>query len=649
MKKIFAFVLMVLLPFSSVISAVQDSVSPADSDSLRSFSGSEPSDSTSSSDIKSIFRTDRMRTSVISDFALVGEITSEDIDNSISESVGDLLEMWSLIDVTRVGGLGQPEVANVGGCPRGSEIFFDGVLFRQQDLSFPQKGNLDMNTTPLSSVSGIRLLPAGLAGMWGAGRGMLGMDIDTKELRRDEPYSRATANRGPHGAYRTQVELGRSLTSKGDFYFAAEFKESNGYRMNSDYDGMTLWGKTAFELSRRMDLKLSAHQYKTKMGMPFFPDADHHDAKRKVNDWGIGSALLIRENLHAHLNLNLRYEKQSQEVKSKGYGFEIQQNDERFALTATQTFERQRSRLEIEGCAEREVLSTLTTENAVLSGYLSVADLYQLRPKVLLLLSAKMAKYEGLEAGVSALTGISYSASNHVNLFSTLGTFAGYPTPMDLYWPRFAFSVQDTSADYLEEGNGSLRPQRSLTADIGANYEIGNFRISGYLFGSKVDDLVYWSDADTASQYGHFSPINTQAEIWGANVDCRLKFWDHLISYLSYSHKKGSDSERDLRLPYSPDHSLFAYVQFENEYLKREIGLKLRLEGKMLSARFLDENEQDREPETGILNAKITVRFLDFHFHYTVCNITDEHYRLLDDYLMPGRTYWWGFYWEFYD
>lgn len=649
MKTIFVFVLMALLPFSSVICEVRDSVGVADSDSLRPFDGSEPSDSLSSSDIKNIFRTDQMRTSIIGRFAVVGKITSEDIDNSISESMGDLLDMWSLIDVARVGGLGQPEVANVGGCPKGTEIFTDGVIFQQQDLFFPQKGNPDLNTIQLSNVAGIRLLPAGLAGMWGTGRGMLGMDVDTKELRRGEPYSRATANRGPNGAYRTQVELGRSLISKGNFYFAAEFKESDGYQINSGYDGMTLWGKTSFELNGRTDLSLAAHQYKTKMGMPFFPDAEYHDAKKKVNDWGIKSALLIRENLHAHLNLNLGYDKQGQEVKSKGHGFEVQHNDERFALTATQTFERPRSRIEVEGCAEREILSTLTTKNAVLSGHLSVADLYQLRPNVLLLLSTKVAKEEGLDAGVSALTGISYSASNHVNLFSTLGTFVGYPTSMDRYWPRFAFSVQDTSADYLEEGNGFLKSQRSLVADIGASYESRNLQISGYFFGSKVDDLIFWSNADTASQYGHFSPTNTKAEIWGANLNCRFRFWDHLSWYLSYSHKKGTDSERDLRLPYSPTHSLFAYVQFENEYLKREIGLKLRLEGKMLSARFLDEYEQDRESEMGILNAKITIRFLDFHFHYTVRNITDQHYRLWDDYLMPGRTYWWGFYWEFYD
>ena len=649
MRKIAAFVLAILLSSSSASSSVQDSAHTAVSDSLYPPVRHETPDTLSVQDTAESPQADALRDEVFDRFALGNEISSEDVDNSIAGTVGDLSEMQSLIDVARIGSIWQLETPSVGGYARGLDVLVDGVAFRQEDIGFPQRGYLDLNTVLLSNVSSMRLLPAGPANMWGEGRGILGLDIETKDFSGDEPYSRATADKGPHGTHRTQVELGRRLTSKGRFYFTAEFKESNGYQTNSDYDGTSLWGKTAFRLTKRTELMLAAYQYKTKMGIPFFQDADYQDTRKTVDNWGIRSDVLIKENLHAALNLRLRYESQDQEIKSKGYGFEVRSCEERFALTATQIFERQRSLIEIEGRAGKEILTTLTTKNAVHSAHLSVADLYRLRPDLSLLLSSKVAKEEGLDAGVSALAGISCAASDRVGLFSTVGTFTGYPTSMDRRWPAFGLVLKDTSTDYLEEGDGSLKLQRSLVADLGVNLKGKSLRISGYVFGSTIDDLVLWSNVDTTVYYGHFKPVNARAQVWGANVDFRLRFWSYLSACISYSYKRGEDSDRNLRLPDSPEHSLFSYVQFENEFLKREMGLKLRLEGKVLSSRFMDEYEQDREPAVGILNAKITVRFLDFHFYYTIRNITDRSYRLMDSSYMPERTYWWGFYWEFYD
>jgi outer membrane cobalamin receptor len=648
-KRIIAFLFMILLPISSVFCSDQDSAYTIDSDSLLRFGSEEPSDSFSSGSIRNRFQREEFRYQIVYRFSLQEVISPEDIDNSLAESLGELLDMWSLMDVNHLGSLGQPEVATFAGYPRGLEIFIDGGFFQQQDLYFPQNGSLDLNTVLFSNISSVTILPVGLANMWGTGRGMLGLDISTKKLRHKEPYSRATANRGPFGAYRTQVELGRQLTSRGEFYFTAEFKETDGYQVNSYYDGMSFWGQAAFDLSRNLDLKLSGYRYTSKMGAPFFLDADYRDAKKNSESWGINSALLIRENQHASLNLRLQYDNQKQEIKSEGYGFELKQGNEIIALKAEQIFRMPRNQIQIQGYTEREVFKSLTNEKELYGGFLSASDLYQLGPHTSLFVTAKMNKEEGLDMGISALAGMSHLLSKRLSLFGTVGTIAGYPNPMDRYWPASSFSFKDTAADYFEEGNEFLKSQRSTVVDLGMNLEKENLRISGYFFGAKIDDMLFWSNVDTTVSYGHFKPINTRAEIRGASVNSRFEPFDHLGLYFSYAYKWGQNSETKLRLPFSPEHSLFGYIQYESEFLKKEIGLKLRLEGKMLSERFMDQYQQDREPEAAIVNAKITVRYLDFNFHYTIRNITNQGYRLFDDYNMPGRTHWWGFYWEFYD
>jgi len=650
LRKRLSFVLLFLLLSSMGFSHPEDSLLTADSDSLNAVVKRDTAEAVCVVHIRRFLKSDGFKDELVRRFSLSNEITSEDIDNFIGESVGDVIQMYGLIDVVKVGPLGQPEIGSIGGNSRGLNIFVDGNSFKQQDLYFPQSGNLDLNSLLLPNISKVEFLPAGLVNLWGKDAGVLGIDIVTKDFDGVEPFSKVTANRGPYGSHRTQVELGRGITSKGKFYLTTEFKKSDGYLTNSDYDGMSLSGKTTFNLKRGMDLKLSAYQYKTKMGLPLFPDASFQDARKNVNNWGMVSSLIIQENDNRILNLDFCYDKQDQEVKSRSYGFESKKIEEMFGLTATQTLRLTgRHHIKIEGYADRKNLKALTTKDVVCGGYLSIADMIQVRPTISLLLASRLSKEERLDAGISACGGVSYQITKDINVFSTLGRSVGYPTLMDRYWLPFTFGFKDTIADYIEEGNASLRSQKSFTADLGAGIRKEKFKIGAYIFNSRIDDLIFWANVDTTIYYGHYKPVNTEAKIWGANVNLGFEFFDHLSSYISYSFEQGKDSNRETRLPHSPEHSLFGYIQFENEFLKREIGLKLRLETNIISERFMDEYEQDKEPGVAILNAKITIRFLDFHFYYMVRDITDQTYRLTGDYFMPERSFWWGFYWEFFD
>ena len=582
-------------------------------------------------------------------FSLSSNIVSEDIDNLMGESVGDILGMSSLMNLVEVGPQGQPEMAIIGGNVRGVSIFVDGRPVQRKDLYFPQLGHLDLNSVLLSNASEVQLLPGAVVALWGKDVGILGANIVTKDFHAPEPYSRATAIRGPFGFSRTQVELGRGITSRGRFYLTTELKESDGYLENADYDGLSFSGNTTFNLRKRTSVKLSAYRYRAKMGLAHPQTASFKDTRKKSDNWGTGSTLSFHSDRHTRWVLSLRYRRRNQEAKSAGYGFEFNKVEETTDVSVTGTQARGRSRVRIEGYAERRNLLAGGRGRTAQRGYVSLADTYWLRPEMVLLLFGRLEKEEGLETGLVAGAGISYSPVNRVRIFSTLGRHVGYPTLMDRFWPAFSVAFRDTVVDYTEQGNSELKTQECLTADIGANLQKGNLQVSAYLFGSRISDFIFWSNIDTSLYFGHFQPVNSEAEIWGANIDLRLQFFDHLSSYVSYSLKKGKDSDRKLRLPFSPDHSLFAYLQLEDEFLKKEIGVKLRLEANVLSERFMDEYEQDQEPGVSILNGKIAIRFLDFHFHFMVRNITDEGYRSMSDYHMPGRTFWWGFYWEFFD
>jgi len=591
---------------------------------------------------------DEFKKEVLNHFSNTDEILFEDIDDSFIEGLGDILQTRRLLNIIKVGPPGQPETGSWGGS-RDFRIFIDGALYEQQGLYLPQKGILDLNSVPVENIEKIEIFSSGITNLWGRGSGLVGINIISKDYKGIEPYSRVTMDRGPYSYRRTQVELGRSLTSRGKIYLTGGFKKSNGYLINSDYDGTSLSGKTTLSLKNNLNLRFFAYQYKTKMGLPLFPNLNTKDTRKKEENWGIVTTTTFREKEGALLKLDLRYDKKGQELKSLLNGFEIKKIDELFSLKATQTWSgRATHNLHIEGYGEIKELKTINQHYVGSAAYFSLIDLVKINPKNNLLLFSKLEKDGDFKLDISVLGGFAHQVSPNMNFFTTFGRFVGYPSFMDLFWDYTPLSLEGGFIDYVEEGNHELKAQKFTLADFGVSLRKENIKIGGYVFAHKISDLILWSRIET-TPYGWWQPVNTKADIWGINLNSVLHFANHLKSSVSYCFKESKDSNKKLFFPHSPKHTLFGYLQYENEFLKREIGLKLRLETNILSERFLDEYEKDKEPGVAIFNGRITIRFLDFHFYYVVENITDRVYRLTQDYPMPERSRWWGFYWEFFD
>jgi len=592
---------------------------------------------------------DEFKKEVLHHFSNKDEILFEEIDDCFVRDLGDILHTRSLLNVIKVGPPGQLETVSWGAA-KDLRIFIDGILYEQQSLHLPQRGVLDLNSIPVENIEKIEILPSGIANLWGRGSGLGGINIITKDYGEIEPYSRITVDRGSDKYRRTQVELGRGVSSRGKIYLTGGFKKSNGYLINSDYDGRSLSGKTTLSLKNNLNLRFFAHQYKTKMGLPLFPDANIKDTRKKENNWGITSSIFLKQNKNSFLRLDLLYDKREQELKSSSAWFEIKKINRRLGMKAFQTLKyRKRHNLKFEAYAGRKKFETSNSSHIAYGTYLSFSDLINMNERTNLIWFSKIEKEDDFKVNFSGLGGISYKIAANINLFSTLGKLVNCPSSMDLYWKPLSLNLNDTIVNYLEEGNADLKSQKSTVFDFGVRLERENYKLSCFLFENKIDDFFYWSNIDTSMAYGYWKPINTEADIWGINLNSSLHLFNHFKSSISYCFKQNKDSNRKLFLPHSPKHSLFGYVQYENEFLKREIGLKLRLETNILSERFLDEYEKNEEPGVAIFNGKITIRLLDFHFYYVVENITDRAYRLIQEYPMPERSWWWGFYWEFFD
>ncbi|NIM07007.1 MAG: hypothetical protein GTN65_15640, partial [Armatimonadetes bacterium] len=140
MEKAVAFVFMVFFPVFSAFPQFAGPPDTASSDSAHSQTEGESSDTLQKESPGMLLQGDPFRDEVFARFSPAEEISLQEIGHSVKETVGDILCMWRLADLIKVGSMGQPEIASVGGYARGLDLFVDGLTFGTPDLYLPQRG-----------------------------------------------------------------------------------------------------------------------------------------------------------------------------------------------------------------------------------------------------------------------------------------------------------------------------------------------------------------------------------------------------------------------------------------------------------------------------------------------------------------------------
>jgi outer membrane cobalamin receptor len=265
-------------------------------------------------------------------------------------------------------------------------------------------------------------------------------------------------------------------------------------------------------------------------------------------------------------------------------------------------------------------------------GYLSLADLFKPKPKIYLLLFLKYHKFGNFKNHFSTLAGISYQFQKNLNLYCTIGNFFKDPIPFDEYLSQQGF-----------EGKTKLKEEKVVEINSGAKLDKEKYKIRIGLTYSKIKNTIIWTEDAI--------PRNEDKDLLGSHASFILTLHPNFEAYLSYAYKNSKYKTGDNKyfVPFIPKHSSYFHLQYKKEFLKKEMESKVRLEGEYLSERYLEYGEKDLVPSVFILNSKISLRFLDFHFYYVIENITDQKYRTRGEFFMPGRAFWWGFYWNFWD
>jgi len=561
-------------------------------------------------------------------FSLDEVITYQEIDEGISKSLRDALIRFRLIDIISYGIYGQPEIANIWGS---ENLLFleDDIPLEGEALYLTNSSLFDLNSFPTNNIDTLKIIEGGVANIFSNRAGLGCVKIKGKNFNSQKPYSKAWFQRGPDHYRHTRIELGRGFFSSGKIYLTGEFKKYGGKEQNSDIDSRYFTCKTSFDLRSNLKLDLDALHYSNEMGIPSYDE--NLRARKDQSDWRLNLKTSYKPNRNHLLAIDLFYSPEDQELKNVKTSEKEKKKERTLYLRVREEGDFGRHHFLFTSYLGKEKLEWFDY-HSIWKGYISGADIFQLHPKISFLLFLKLHKLEDFKKRFSALGGISYSPTVDFTLYGTGGRFYNFPSLFDLYPPSDEEIVQ----------RGNLEEQSFSEFNLGVKWVKDIYKIRLGLVKTEIEDDILYRDGLSE---------NFDNETYGSYLSFSFDPHPNFSAFTSYSYKdvKYKQNRDEYSMPFIPQNSAFSYIQYKKEFLKKEIEIKLRLEGEYLSKRYLEYEEKDKVSEVFVLNSKITVRLLDFHLYGVVNNITDQEYKSKGEYYMPQREILLGFYWEFWD
>jgi outer membrane cobalamin receptor len=122
---------------------------------------------------------------------------------------------------------------------------------------------------------------------------------------------------------------------------------------------------------------------------------------------------------------------------------------------------------------------------------------------------------------------------------------------------------------------------------------------------------------------------------------------EHVLAGAAMKILTSEHSGTGEELPYTPAVSTSGYLGYRGVFRKGDLGITLLLDGRYVGERSSEEGIQ--LPAYPLLNGCAEVRIIDARLYYRVENLLDEEYESILGFPAPGRTFFYGLEWDFWN
>jgi outer membrane cobalamin receptor len=606
--------------------------------------------------------------------ANIHSITSEDIEHSNFQSVGEVLDQVPGLEIQSAGGAGSAKKISIRGCQTNQVlVLLDGV-----PLNDELNGDVDLSQIPVNIIEKIEVHKGGNSPLFGSGAIGGVVNIITRsnfknELKLNNAYGSFNLfNVEPawSGNFKNfNFLLSFNYTeSKNDFPYT--YKNTSGdtvsaSRINSDLTSSNFFGRVNYQRQAH-SFALQAQRMQSERGIPGQTDRLMAYARANNTRYIIGTSYkgIFKKSI---ITLDFRYlqsfTKNSNlyppdtELRFRGYikyhyEYTIKNLIARFNveympadwLRMTMGYIGRRLNYNDEDfiSSSKPINETNDLSHGFFIHQEWKAGLGWYNTQIVFSPVIRYNKMnmdndeqQRFEHQWSPGAGLFLSAGNIYKLYLKANISRSFraPTFADLFYQDVRVRI---------EGKSNLLPEKSVNMDIGLGCQFsawGKLAAEITHFKYTIEDLIVWK----VGSFKVFRPSNTDAEISGQEYALEFRTpKDFVVLNLGYTNlqpliKSAHETTNNKIIPYRPQSSFKA--GFNINYKRWLLALNYRNLGK----RFVNEANRAEMPPYRVWDINLScTRFfrpLEVICKFSVFNLMNEKYEIIRDYPLPPREW----------
>jgi len=547
--------------------------------------------------IVSATKTEETRKDISNEVILKDE---KEISQSAGNTIGDLLGNEQGIDLRTYGNYGgaSEEIHIRGMGADGTQVLVNGIV-----VNSPSLGTADVGKISLNSIDKIEVVKGAGSLLYGTNAMAGTINIITKRPERNINDLKIEAGYGSNSTYDISAEQGMFLTENIGYYLAANKKETDGFRSNSDLNHKDISLNFIYSGDQGPDISLYGDYIDRSYGLPgvktpagttdFFVngvklyDSESSNLLNEGGDKDTHIALDISDSPIDRLKLNLKATYTNMESYNKNIYYY-------YSLSGSKTWVANMVK-GIEGDAEIDLFEGMNlllggeykkyiweNEGITLDGNmleisgtetktdegLNTSGLFveaQYRPNAYLKMIAGLRMEKHSEFGTEHVPryGVVINPFESTAIKLNYGEHYNAPTPNDLFWP-----YEDWGWGMGTQGNRNLKPETGKHSDIGIEQSLlkDKLFLNAAYFKWDIKDKISW--IPDASYF--YTPQNLDAykgKGWemGASIG---PFFNTTLS-LSYTYSDVTEelyggAERSAR--YTAENYFKSDIKYFNDY-----------------------------------------------------------------------------------
>ncbi len=522
-------------------------------------------------------------------------------------------------------------------------VILNGIPFTPFEHVVEPDGMIDMNDIPTALDGAVYIIP-GPAGQLFGGSGIATLLSVPAAASNNAPASAFMADKGYFGYAFVRGRFNREFSGGREISLTAESRKSDGLEIGRSDEQLHYSTAMHYPIGKNFGFNIDGKLYDRDAALAIRPDSGGALLSRHRFDRGLRTGVEFHNAPHtSRIEFGYRHLRQGSYLNDIYKG--------RFNNTVNGVF-----------AAHERMLGSRTFKAeaaADFTDYDNGKEFHRFNSSIALSL-ASLKKVHNLGIQLKTIYSDEFDflpsasmlyQSDWEKLFVQLSVGIAQSEPLmnQLYLPSQQKAIYGTNnLEYSESGNPNLKKESQLVGNFTIVPGTVENNVTFNVTGGKITDAIEWSSnlSGGVVSVRHFTLVNDDITFVTASARPTFRISDflHFNSGAAW-HKYDYDSLGDR--PYQPEYNFLAGLELHHYWKDRLIHLNAY--GEIVYTGPYDGYDKQGLGKELIANAKLSLGLKNFRFHFVFQNAFDNVYEARESMTIPGRFFYYGLTWNFFD